>query len=249
MVTRTSGLPRTPRATPRGGVCAIVLAAGTSSRMGEPKPLARVAGRPLLAHVLDALRESRVDEIVAVLGAESERIRRGVSLEGARVVVNPEYVEGMSASVRAGIRAAGPDAGAFLIVLGDQPLVKPSTYDAIVGRWARTGARVVVPVYRRVRGNPVLLHRSLAEEIEHVTGDVGCREIVAAHADEVVEVAVDDPGVLIDIDTPDDLRRLAAALERGTPLDSLVADRLRTATHGTRREPRGGAARVRVVRR
>lgn len=208
-----------------GGAWAVVLAAGLSSRMGEPKPLIRLAGRSLLALVLDAVRRSRVDGIVVVLGAASERVRREVGLEGTQVVVNPEFGGGMSTSVRLGMRTAGPDANVLLFVLGDQPFVTASTLDALIDRQRATGARVVVPVYRGLRGNPVLLHRSLKGEIERITGDAGCREIVAAHIHEVVEVPVDDPGVLIDIDTAEDLRAAESVLAKGDPLDALVPDR------------------------
>ena len=208
---------------------AIVLAAGLSSRMGTPKPLLPLRGKPLLAHGLDALRGGGLREIVVVLGAGADRIRRGVSLAGTKGVVNPEYEEGMSSSIRAGLRAASPDAGAYLIVLGDQPLVTPATIRAIVARWEETGSRIAVPTYEGVRGNPVLLDRSLSAQMESLRGDVGCRGLVAAHAAEVVEVPVDDPGILIDVDTADDLRRVEAALREGTPFSRLAEDRRRGA--------------------
>jgi len=193
--------------------------------MGEPKPLLRLAGRPLLVHVLNALRASGISGIVVVLGAEADRVRRETPLGGTRVVLNPDYAEGMSSSVRAGVRAASGAAG-FLIVLGDQPLVSSATFDALLARQKATRARILVPTYSRVRGNPVLFDASLSAEIESVAGDVGCRGIVAAHASEVVEVPVDDPGILIDVDTPEDLRRIEAALRDGSPIALLAADRI-----------------------
>ena len=208
-----------------GGVTAIVLAAGASARMGMPKPLLPLAGKPLLAHSLDALRQGGLREIVVVLGAEAERVRRVVSLDGMSVAVNPDPAQGMSSSIRAGLRAAPPETAAFLIVLGDQPLVAPGTIRALVARQEATGARILVPTYGGVRGNPVLLHRSLSAEMEAVRGDVGCRGVVARHASEVMEVRVDDPGILVDVDTPDDLERLEAVLQKGLPLSRLVEGR------------------------
>ena len=216
---------RAPSPGSRGGVTAILLAAGRSSRMGTPKPLLLLAGKPLLARSLDALRDGGVGEIVVVLGAEADRVRRGVSLEGTRVVVNEEFEAGMSASIRAGLRGASADAEAYLIVLGDQPLVAPATIRALVERRAATRARILVPTYLGVRGNPVLLEASLSAEIKAVRGDVGCRGVVAAHKAEVVEVPVDDPGILLDVDTPEELRRIAAALRAGTPVSHLVEKR------------------------
>lgn len=197
---------------PRRGVAAIVLAGGISTRMGVPKPLIPLAGRPLLVHSLDAVRASSVREIVVVLGASSDRVRRGLPLDGTRVVVNADYASGMSSSIRAGVRALGSDSDSFLVVLGDQPLVRPATLETLITVRRSTGARILVPVFDGVRGNPVLLDRSLSGEIEGLRGDVGCRSIVAGHADEVLEVPVDDPGILVDVDTPADVRRVEASL-------------------------------------
>ncbi len=224
MLNRTSSraLPRPPPV-PRAGVAAVILAAGSSSRMGQAKPLMPLMDKPLLAHVLDAVRASNVREIVVVLGADSDRIQRAIRLDGTRVVVHAGYRDGMSSSIQTGVRAASPLAEAFLIVLGDQPLVAPATIDALVARRREVQARAVVPTFRGTRGNPVLLDRTLAGEIEAVRGDVGCRGVLEAHADEVVELPVGDPGVLLDVDTPQDLQALEAALRAGTPLDRLVA--------------------------
>ena len=219
---------RTDRApVPRRRVSAIVLAAGTSSRMREPKPLVRLAGRPLLAHVLEGLRKSSVREIVVVLGAEADRVRREIPLDAMRVVENPDYAQGMSTSICAGLRAADPAAEGFLIVLGDQPFVAASTIDALVGGSAEREARIWIPTYHGVRGNPVLFDRSLSREIEAVRGDIGCRGVIEAHPREVVEVSVGDPGILIDADTPEDLRRIEAALDHGGSLEALADERMR----------------------
>ncbi len=218
--------PRTRRSR-RGGVTAIVLAAGLSSRMAAPKAVLPLRGKPLLAHVLDALQASQVREILVVLGADADRVRREVPMGEARAVLNPEYAMGMSTSIRAGLRAASRGAEAFLIVLGDQPLVSAATVDALLERRVATDARVLVPTYDGVRGNPVLLHRSLSAEMESVEGDVGCRGVVAAHAQEVVEVRVDDPGILVDVDNAEDLRSIEDALRAGTPLARLALARVK----------------------
>ena len=113
-------------------ISAIVLAAGMSSRMGQPKPVLRIAGQPLLERVVATVRRSRVDEIVVVLGHEADRVRREVALDGATVVVNEAYAEGMSSSIRAGLRAVDPRAQGYVVVLGDQPFVSSSTLDALI---------------------------------------------------------------------------------------------------------------------
>ncbi len=230
----------------KGGVAAIVLAAGVSSRMGEPKPLLRLGDKPLLAHVLERLRDSDVGEIVVVLGAQADRILGELPLEGTRVAFNPDFAQGMSASIRAGLAAVSDRSEAFLLVLGDQPFVSSATFNALIARHEATHARVLIPTYQGVRGNPVLLHRSLSSEVESISGDVGCRGVVAEHAAEVVEVPVEDPGVLLDLDTPEDVARVRAALSDDAPLEGLVQGRLQDGGHGSQSSSRRAGARSRV---
>ncbi len=199
-------------------ISAVVLAAGASTRMGAPKPLVELEGRPLLAHVLDTVRASDVGETVVVLGFEADRVRSAVPLDGTRVVVNPRFRDGMSSSLRAGVAALDPSSRAFFVVLGDAPFVRPSTFAALGSARARTGARIVLPTYRGVRGNPVLIDRTLEAEVDRISGDRGCRALHQRHPEETVEVPVDDPGVVVDLDTPDDLARVEAALSRGADL-------------------------------
>ncbi len=213
-----------------GHVAAIVLAAGRSERMGEPKQVLLLRGKPLLTRVLDALRSAGVAEIIVVLGADADRVRREILLEGTQPVVHPGFTEGMSSSLRAGVGAASSRADAFLIVLGDQPLVAPGTIRTLVDRHASARRRILVPTFAGVRGNPVLLPRAFSGEITATRGDVGCRDIVRRHPDETDEVAVDDAGILLDIDTPDDLHRLEDALKHPKALEELVADRVRNRT-------------------
>jgi len=203
-------------------ISAIVLAAGTSSRMGEPKPLLRISGQPLLARTLESVQRSNVGHIIVVLGAEAGRIRREVVMAGATVVVNPDYAAGMSTSLRAGLRAAPPESRGYLIALGDQPFVLPSTIDVLIERHSVAGGKILVPTYHGRRGNPVLIDRSLAPELEAIRGDVGCRALFGPHSNDLVEVSVEDPGILLDIDTAEHLALVREAVERRDPLDSLI---------------------------
>ena len=224
-------------------IAAIVLAAGSSSRMGEPKPLVRLGDRPLLTWVLDAVRGSRVSEVVVVLGDAAERIRAEVPLAETRVVENPSFREGMSSSLRTGISSLSDAAEAFFVVLADAPFVRSDSYDAMIAVREKTRARIVLPTYRGVRGNPVMLDRSLGPEADSITGDRGCREIRQRHPEETAEVPLDDPGVLIDIDTPEDAQFAREALREKRPLSWLAATVSRPANAGHRS---GGPARPRV---
>ena len=192
-------------------VGAVILAAGKSSRMGEAKQLLRLGEGTILERTVENVRRASVDEVVIVLGASAAAIRKQLPAEvlgAARVVVNPEYETGMASSLRAGLGALGSDVDAALIVLGDQPFVRPATLDRMVEEYRRTGAQIVIPTHEGTRGNPVLIGRSLFAEAMVLEGDVGCRAIFAKHPKEIVYVEVDDPGVLLDIDNREDYERL-----------------------------------------
>jgi xanthine dehydrogenase accessory factor len=190
--------------------------------MGAAKPLVPLGGQPMLSRVLRSLASSRVSDTFVVLGAESDRVHREVDLGGTRVVENPAYREGMSTSLRAGVAALPAGSDAFFVVLGDAPFVRSSTYDTLIAARERTGARIVLPVYDGIRGNPVLIDRTLSAEVDRITGDRGCRALRQHHPDETVEVPVDDPGVVIDLDTPEDVERAEGLLRTGGSIADLV---------------------------
>lgn len=220
--TRRAGRGRTA---PR--VSAIVLAAGASRRMGAPKPLVPVFGRPLLERVLENLAGSRVREVVVVLGHEADRVERETDLRGARVVVNPHYRQGMSTSIRAGLRAADPSAAAYLMVLGDQPFVATATADALIAAWVRNRAPILIPTFQGRRGNPVLVDRVLMPAFGSITGDRGFRALFEDRADEIREVHVRDSGILYDVDTMDDVRLLEAKVAEGVTLRTALTELVR----------------------
>ena len=182
-------------------IAAVVLAAGLSTRMGRPKQTLELDGETILERVLDVLREAGVERVVVVLGAGAAEVRKRVKLGRVSVVLNRAYREGMSSSIKAGIGEVENDADAAMVVLGDQPFVSPLTIRRLARAYSRSRALIVVPVYRGARGNPVILDRRLFAEIKEIRGDVGAKSVVRRHGADVLEVAVDDPGVLADIDT------------------------------------------------
>jgi molybdenum cofactor cytidylyltransferase len=187
---------------------AVILAAGTSSRMGEAKQLLRLGATTLLDQVTENVRGSRVDEIVLVLGHEAETIRQTIATNKLKIVVNESYREGMGTSLRAGLSALPSEVDAALIVLADQPFVRSTTFDQIIDHYQQSNAQIVIPIYRGFRGNPVLLDRSVFAEVTALTGDIGCRAIFGNHLEGIAKVPVGDVGILLDLDSKDDVARL-----------------------------------------
>ena len=197
------------------GISAVILAAGRSSRMGSLKQLLPFCGTTLIENVLNNLRKSQVDEIVVVLGFAADAIRLQIPLDGIKVVINEAYGEGMGTSVRAGIGQVSPEAEAALVVLADQPFVRPETIDQLIGVYREQKPQIVIPVYQGFRGNPVLLDRSMFPELLGLSGDIGCRAVFGSHTENIVKAPVDDIGILLDIDTPADLESLQQAHAEG----------------------------------
>jgi molybdenum cofactor cytidylyltransferase len=191
-------------------VTGIVLAAGTSSRLGRPKQLLDLAGKPVLRHVLETLESTDVDEIIVVLGHRAHDIAAAVPPTGrVRLAINPDYRSGQSTSFRLGLRAASDRSQAALIVLGDQPGVRAESITAVIEAWRSGGAAAVQASYQGTPGHPILFDRSLWAELEGARGDEGARAILAAHAQwlTLVEVGGSPP---LDIDTEEDYARIRA---------------------------------------
>jgi CTP:molybdopterin cytidylyltransferase MocA len=188
------------------GVSAIVLAAGGGSRFGGGKLLAKFGGRPIIEAVLDNLREAPVDEIIAVVGADAERLREVCERHSVRTVANEEWEWGQSTSVVAGLRASGGRAA--VVLLGDQPFVGAEAVARLVAAFAE-GAKVAVATYGGKRRNPVLFSREIWPLLKaELAGDEGARSFLRRHPELVVEVPCDGVGDPVDVDTREDLRRL-----------------------------------------
>jgi molybdenum cofactor cytidylyltransferase len=189
---------------------AVVLAAGSSSRMGEPKQLLPLADGTVLGLTLENLVAANLDEIVLVLGSSAETIEQilAESLINLKIFVNSEYEQGMATSLRAGVAVLGENTDAALIVLADQPFIQAETFGRIMDQYRRTNAQIVIPMFQGSRGNPVLLDRSVFHEVMALQGDIGCRAIFEKHLDGTINVEVNDIGILLDIDNKEDYERL-----------------------------------------
>ncbi len=190
------------------GVSAILLAAGAGSRFGGDKLLAPFEGRPLIEATLSELRRAPVDEAIVVLGSEGERLRRLCSSYGVRPVENPNWAEGMSTSVLAGLQACEPGTRAAVVALADQPLVGAEAVERLVEAFER-GAEVAVATYGGKPRNPVLFARRVWPLLEsELSGDRGARVVLERYPELVTEVPCDDVADPADVDTVEDLRRL-----------------------------------------
>lgn len=201
--------PREDRAPGATSVAAVVLAAGKASRMGDNKLLLELDGRALVRHVAMAALASRAQPVVIVTGNDADRVREALSDLDVRFVHNPEFATGMASSLKAGIAAVGDAAGA-LVCLGDMPRVTAAHLDALIASFetAHDDGAIVVPTCERKRGNPVLWgHRHFAD-IATLVGDVGARALIERAGESVVWLAIDDPAILVDVDTPDALSSL-----------------------------------------
>ena len=195
---------------------ALILAAGQSSRMGQHKMLLPLLGKPLLLHAVDHALAVNFDEIIVVVGHYADDVRAALAGHRVRIVENPDYQQGQSTSVRAGIAALDPGVQAVIILLGDQPLVKPAILKSLLQAWQRSNKPIVVPFYNGQRGNPVLFARSLFPELLNVTGDQGGREVLRRHASEIESVQVADGEAAQDLDTWQEYQALLERLHETT---------------------------------
>ena len=187
-------------------ISALLLAAGRGERMGGVKQLLTIGGQRMIEAALDNLRGSRCDEIIVVLGFAGDEVRPLVEgKERVKVVTNPRFEEGMSTSIHEGLREVSPRATGILIALADQPFIPPEGMNALIEQFAAGAKGTVLPVYQGKRGHPVILDRKKYKaELLDLQGDVGGKEIVRNHPEDVLEVVVSSKGVLIDIDAPED---------------------------------------------
>lgn len=184
---------------------AIVLAAGKSERMGSPKALLSYRGTTFLDRILEVLSQSPIRDIVVVVGGHRDQIESRVSAP-ARVVFNPNFESGMITSIQAGIRALAAETGGALLFLVDHPLVDPETITLLLRNQAPN--RIVLPVFEGRRGHPVLFGSDILQEILVLSASEGANIVVRKDPHRIIQVSVNSPGILVDIDTPEDFQKL-----------------------------------------
>lgn len=202
------------RAERAGPVAGIVLAAGTSSRMGQNKLLFELDGETLLRRVVSRAAAAGLDPVVVVLGYEADRALGELSGLACEPVVNPDYARGINTSLRTGIAEVPARAVAAVVILADMPFVTHRMIATLVERYRESNAPLVISDYAGVNAPPMLYDRSLFAELQAMEGE-GCgKQVVKRHRSEALKV-VWPPSALADLDVPDDYQRAKAELGTG----------------------------------
>ena len=185
----------------------MVLAAGESKRMGTPKLLLPFGEKTMIELLLEEVLRSKSDKTMVVLGAEKEKIERIISRLPVTTVVNTRYEDGMLSSIQAGFEALPDEVEAVLVCLGDQPLIPFSVMNKLIDAYKNTKKGIILPIYKKSRGHPILIDMKYKTEIRRVSPNIGLRALVHNHPQDVMEVEVDAPQILKDIDKPEDYMR------------------------------------------
>ncbi len=207
---KAAAVPPPPRAPRRARqVAGLVMAAGRSSRMAPHNKLLVTDGEgvAMVARVTEKVFASGVKPVLVVTGHDRERVEAALAGKPVIFVHAEGYAEGLSASLKAGLAALPPDAEGVLVALGDMPLVEPAVIVRLLAAFdPEEGRAIVQPTFGGKHGNPMIWGREFLPEMMQLTGDMGARQLVAKHADRLVEVEVPDDGVLRDFDTAEALR-------------------------------------------
>ena len=188
-------------------VSAILLGAGESKRMGKDKLMLPWGKTTVFEHCLNTLLQSELVEVVVVVRPRSKLFGRGMKgyntfkRKKIKVAVNPDYQRGMSSSILRGLRYVDLGSRGILIALGDQPLLKARTINALIHAFRQGEGKITVPFYNGERGNPILFDRSYIKDLKKLRGDTGGRRILERHPDKVVRVRTRSAGVVKDIDS------------------------------------------------
>jgi molybdenum cofactor cytidylyltransferase len=188
-------------------IVGVVLAAGLSRRMGQPKLLLTLEGKPVLRHAVERMLAGGVDEAVIVVPTEHGDLEAALARIPVRFAVNPKPEAGQGSSIAVGVSAAPAGAEAVLIALGDQPRLPPQVIPGLIAAFRRMGKAITAPRYREGQGNPVLFGPQVISELRALTGDRGARVVLEKDASRVAWVDFDESRPA-DVDTPEDYDRV-----------------------------------------
>jgi len=181
---------------------AIVLAAGGSSRTGVEKLLLPFGGKKVLTHIVDELLASRLDQVIVVVGSDSDKVEGELSQRSVGIVANPDYTRGMLSSVRCGIENLPSECSTVMEVPGRQTSLNHELIDEMAIQFGKAGKDILVPCHRGKHGYPLFFMMKYCDEIMTSFDETGLRGLLAAHAEDVFEMEVSEPSALSDIDRP-----------------------------------------------
>ena len=184
----------------------LVLAAGASVRLGQPKQLVRVGGRPALHSVVSQATAIAGHAVTVVIGAHAAELTHLLQHSGVSLIVNRNWEEGMASSIRFGVASLPPACDAVLIQLGDQVAVTADDLRRLVSAWRGEDSVIAAAMYRGTVGVPAIFPRWCFSELSQLRGDVGAKSILDRYRDRVARVAM--PNAALDLDTAEDLARL-----------------------------------------
>ncbi len=194
--------------TPNPLISGILLAAGLSTRMGEPKQLLPFGESTIVETVVDSMLMSKLDEVRVVVGHCAELVQEKLGEQPVQIVFNPDYRDGMLSSAQCGVRSLNKTTAAFALMLVDQPFITPTLIDRVIDAYAQTEQGIAVPSYNYRRGHPAIFHRRYARDILALGADSGgVRTLFKTCADDIHYVTVDTDRVLRDIDYREDYER------------------------------------------
>ena len=185
-------------------ICAVVLAAGRSTRMGAQKLLLPLGGKPIIRRIVDELLAASLGDISIVVGAGGPPIRNALDRCAVRFVTNHDPQSDMLGSIRCGLRVLPESCTGVMVVLGDQPGITREMIGKLISTFESQGKDIVAPEHGGRRGHPVIFAAQYREELLSTHDDAGLRGLLASHPDDVERVAVSEDNLLADMDTPED---------------------------------------------
>ena len=183
---------------------AIILAAGFSTRMGTQKLLLPYKSSTIIETVVDHVLESSIDKIMIVLGNDKDEITRALGNKPVEFCHNPHPENGMLSSVKCGFKSLPEESRIALVYLGDQPGIPPFVTNKIIEAYNEALHGIVIPVFKQRRGHPLLVDMKYRKEIEKLDLEKGLRSLIRLFPSDILEVEVDERGILVDIDTKED---------------------------------------------
>ncbi|HBC47019.1 MAG TPA: hypothetical protein DEO84_02755 [candidate division Zixibacteria bacterium] len=186
---------------------AVILAAGEGKRFGGCKATAQIDGVSFLEIIVGHLKKTNCQPIIVVCGSDSDKISGEAARLGIDYAINPDWEKGQFSSLKSGLSKIKDDVCGALVTLVDHPFVKTETYNLMIDGFVKRPNRIIVPVHDHKRGHPIILPRDIIKQILMVADDITLRDIIKNHEAMVVKFRCDDPGVLKDIDTRDDLEK------------------------------------------